>query len=325
MDETIIQALCKYLEIQPEQVFKNRIPLDLSFVFQLQDRIRNKRELFYDKNVVSIKMTLYRLAKQSKIVEALIEAAENGKEKDRIEYFTQIGTGNYNEKTAKLYTDLSIMTANADIGMEANRVLQNLSMGSFVEETAHLLVAPRCLQNKVIAMIDKEIEQVQNGNLAYVGLKLNSLTDKKIIDKIIETSKAGVKIDMIIRGICFLIPGVEGETENIRIVSIVGRFLEHSRIYIFGTTGREKVYIASADFMTRNTLRRVEVAIPVYDETIKNRLLAMFGFMLRDNQKARWEDARGEYNIDYNDEEPLNVQEFFYEEAYQAVEKKSGK
>lgn len=422
MDETIIQSLCKYLEIESNQVFKNKIPLDLSFVFQLQDALRGNKELFYDKripqkcadlnekksimkqirkrdhmlsfpyeriepflqllqeaanddNVVSIKMTLYRLAKQSKIVEALIEAAENGKEVvvlvelkarfdegnniewsrtleeagcrviygldgykvhsklclitrkegDKIEYFTQVGTGNYNEKTAKLYTDLSIMTGNADIGLEASRVLQNLSMGSFVEETNHLLVAPKCLQNKVLAMIEEEIAHARNQEASYIGLKLNSLTDKKIIDKLIEASKAGVKIDMVIRGICCLVPGVEGETDNIKVISIVGRFLEHSRIYIFGSTEREKVYIASADFMTRNTLRRVEVAIPVYDEKIKQRLLIMFGLMVHDNQKARHENSEGEYKIEYNKEEPINVQEYFYEEAYKGVEKKSGK
>ena len=151
-----------------------------------------------------------------------------------MEYITQIGTGNYNEKTSRLYTDLSLMTANVDIGLEASAVFQALSKGEVVEKSDKLLVAPKCLQNRVLDMIDEEIRLAQSGEEAYIGLKLNSLTDKKIIDKLIEASCAGVKIDMIIRGIACLIPGVEGSTENIRIISIVGRFLEHSRIYIFG-------------------------------------------------------------------------------------------
>ena len=256
-----------------------------------------------DKDVVSIKMTLYRVAKQSKVVEALIEAAENGKEvvvlvelrarfdeenniewsrrlenagcqviygldgykvhsklclitrktDKQIEYITQIGTGNYNEKTSRLYTDLSLMTSNVDIGIEASNVFQALAKGEVIEKSEHLLVAPKCLQNKVLEMLDEEIARAKNGEEAYAGFKLNSLTDKKIIDKLIEASSAGVKIDMIIRGICCLIPGIEGKTDNIRIISIVGRFLEHSRIYIFGSGDRRKYYIASADFMTRNT------------------------------------------------------------------------
>src|SRR5699024_10791808 len=236
-----------------------------------------------DDSVISIKMTLYRLAKQSKIVEALCEAAENGKEvvvlvelrarfdeennirwsrmlekagcqiiyglegfkvhsklclitkkgKDGIEYITQIGTGNYNEKTARLYTDLSLMTADEQIGMDAARVFQALTKGETVEESDHLLVAPKCLQNRIIDMIEEDIEHKLNGEDVYIGLNLDSLTDKRIIDKIADASQAGVPIDMIIRGISCLIPGVKGQTENIRIISIVGRFLEHSRIYIF--------------------------------------------------------------------------------------------
>ena len=168
------------------------------------------------------------------------------------------------KKPSRLYTDLSLMTSNVEIGLEASNVFQALSKGEVVEHTRHLLVAPKCLQNKVLDMLDEEIAHARNGEEAYAGFKLNSLTDKKIIDKLIEASESGVKIDMIIRGICCLIPGVEGKTENIRIISIVGRFLEHSRIYIFGSKERRKYYIASADFMTRNTVRRVEVAAPVY-------------------------------------------------------------
>ena len=208
------------------------------------------------------------------------------------------------------------MTANVDIAMEAAEVFQALSMGETVESVDHLLVAPHCLQNKVIHMIDREIEHAKIGEPAYIGLKMNSLSDKKIMEKLIEASKAGVKIDMIVRGICCLIPGVKGETENIQVRSIVGRYLEHSRIYIFGTQGREKVYIASADFMTRNTVRRVEVAAPVYDPEIKMQLIEMFITMLSDNVKAREEDNKGNYKIPKNQDTPLNSQEFFYEQAY---------
>ena len=322
-----------------------------------------------DPDVISIKMTLYRVAKQSKVVEALIEAAENGKEvvvlvelrarfdeenniewsrrledagcqviygldgykvhsklclitrknAGQVEYITQIGTGNYNEKTSRLYTDLSLMTSNVEIGLEASNVFQALSKGEVIEHTRHLLVAPKCLQNKVLDMLDEEIAHARNGEEAYAGFKLNSLTDKKIIDKLIEASEAGVKIDMIIRGICCLIPGVEGKTENIRIISIVGRFLEHSRIYIFGSKERRKYYIASADFMTRNTVRRVEVAAPVYNDKLKTKLQEMFDVMLSDNQKARKLEADGNYHRVSNDLTPVNAQEYFYAEAYHEI------
>lgn len=388
IDKKGIAVLCEYLELDESHVFISSTPLDLSFVFQIQDLLRKHTELYFpkrtpqrsdqfqdgksiieqireedkllsypyesirpflhllteaaeDPDVISIKMTLYRVAKQSKVVEALIEAAENGKEVvvlvelrarfdeennigwsrlledagcqviygldgykvhsklclitrkngGQVEYITQIGTGNYNEKTSRLYTDLSLMTANVEIGLEASNVFQALSKGEVVEHSEHLLVAPKCLQNKVLAMLDEEIAHARNGEEAYAGFKLNSLTDKKIIDKLIEASEAGVKIDMVVRGICCLIPGVEGKTENIRIISIVGRFLEHSRIYIFGNSKRRKYYIASADFMTRNTVRRVEVAAPVYDERLQNKLQDMFDIMLADNQKARYLDA----------------------------------
>lgn len=329
------------------------------------------REAAEDEDVVSIKMTLYRVAKQSQIAAALIEAADNGKEvtilmelkarfdeenniqwsrrledagcrviygldgykvhsklclitrktKGGIRCITQIGTGNYNEKTSRLYTDLSLMTADESIAEDAANVFQALSMGETVQESEHLLVAPNCLQNRILDMIDKEIEHAKAGEDAYIGLKMNSLTDKKIMEKLIEASCAGVKIDMIVRGICCLIPGVKGKTENITVRSIVGRFLEHSRIYIFGAKGREKVYIASADFMTRNTLRRVEVAAPVYDSDLKLQIIEMFITMLSDNQKAKEEDSEGNYKRPKNQDTPLNSQEFFYQQAYdQAME-----
>lgn len=325
-----------------------------------------------DPDVISIKMTLYRMARQSKVVEYMIEAAENGKEvfvlvelkarfdeenniewsrlledagcrviygldgykvhsklclitkrsEDRIEYYTQVGTGNYNEKTSRLYTDLSFMTSNVQIGMEAARIFQALAMGQTPDELKHLLAAPNCLQNRVIEMIDGQIELAKSGQPSYIGLKMNSLTDKKIMDKLVEASQAGVKIDMIIRGICCLIPGVQGYTENISVRSIVGRFLEHSRIYIFGVKENAHVYIASADFMTRNTLRRVEVAAPIENEKLKKLLLDMFDVMLRDNQKARVELPDTTYAmasaLELQNDPPLNAQEYFYDKAYDA-------
>ena len=326
-----------------------------------------------DPDVISIKMTLYRMARQSKVVEYLIEAAENGKEvfvlvelkarfdeenniewsrlledagcrviygldgykvhsklclitkrsEDRIEYYTQVGTGNYNEKTSRLYTDLSFMTSNVQIGMEAARIFQALAMGQTPDELKHLLAAPNCLQNRVIEMIDGQIELAKSGQPSYIGLKMNSLTDKKIIDKLVEASQAGVKIDMVIRGICCLIPGVQGYTENISVRSIVGRFLEHSRIYIFGVKENARVYIASADFMTRNTLRRVEVAAPIENEKLKKLLLDMFDVMLHDNQKARVELPDTTYAmasaLELQNDPPLNAQEYFYAEAYHEI------
>lgn len=211
------------------------------------------------------------------------------------------------------------MTSRVEIGLEAADVFQALDKGETVKETRHLLVAPNCLQNKVLTMIEEEIHHAKAGEEAYIGLKMNSLTDKKIIDKLIRASEAGVKIDMVIRGINCLIPQVPGRTDNIRVISIVGRFLEHSRIYIFGYGARKKIYIASADFMTRNTVRRVEVATPIYDQEIAQRLEEMFITMLSDNQKAREEDGEGKYHLVYRQEDtPLNSQEFFYEDAYQA-------
>lgn len=347
----------------------------LSYPYEsMRPFINMLREAAEDDDVVSIKMTLYRVAKQSQIAAALIEAADNGKEvtilmelkarfdeennirwsrrledagcrviygldgykvhsklclitrktKKGISCITQIGTGNYNEKTSRLYTDLSLMTADDSIAEEAANVFQALSMGETLQESEHLLVAPNCLQNRVLDMIDEEIAHAKAGEDAYIGLKMNSLTDKKIMEKLIEASCAGVKIDMIIRGICCLIPGVKGKTENITVRSIVGRFLEHSRIYIFGSKGREKVYIASADFMTRNTLRRVEVAAPVYDPDLKMQIIEMFITMLSDNQKAKEEDSEGNYSRPKDQDTPLNSQEFFYQQAYdQAVERRN--
>ena len=198
------------------------------------------------------------------------------------------------------------ITRNADIDADA----------LYDEDLDYLLVAPKCLQNKVLAMIDEEIEHAKAGEQAYIGLKMNSLTDKRIMNKLVEASCAGVHIDMVVRGICCLIPGVKGQTENIHIISIVGRFLEHSRIYIFGTQERAKIYISSADFMTRNTLRRVEVAAPIEDPDIRMQIQEMFVTMLSDNRKARTMNNKGNYKIEPSDNAPLNSQEVFLEQAY---------
>ena len=419
LDETIVERFCEVLGLKESQVFRMDSPMDLSFLFRIQDELRSHPELFYerrvpqnspafdrtqpilpqilqkdkllsypyesikpfltmlheaamDPKVVSIKMTLYRLAKDSKVVEALVEAAENGKQVDvlvelkarfdeenniewsrrledagchviygldglkvhsklclitrkeegQIEYITQVGTGNYNEKTSRLYTDLSLMTADQTIGQDAAAVFQALSLGETVDHVDDLMVAPKCLQNKVLALMDREIQEAKEGREGYIGIKINSLTDKRIIDKLIEASEAGVQIEMVIRGINCILSGIEGKTDHIRVISIVGRYLEHSRIYIFGTGEREQIYIASADYMTRNTLRRVEVAVPIKDEELRDRLRRMFRIMLEDNVKARVQLPDGSYEHVRRPEgeEPLNSQEFFFEKAYEAVE-----
>ena len=195
-----------------------------------------------------------------------------------------------------------------------------LCLEQLVESTQHLLVAPKCLQNKVLAMIDGEIDKVKAGKEGYIGAKMNALTDKVIIDTLVEASQAGVKIDLIIRGICCLVPGIRGYTENIRVISIVGRYLEHSRIYIFGKGREADVYIASADFMTRNTTKRVEVAAPIWDEDIKERLLGMFNLILRDNVKAREMKPDGNYARVKSSDIQLNSQEYFFSLSYQQAE-----
>ena len=415
LDTTITDRLCQILELEPDQVFLSRSPLDLSFVSGIRDALHSRPELFYkkrspqppaavdpkrrmldqalehdillsypyesmkpflnmlheaavDPKVVSIKMTLYRLAKDSKVVEALVEAAENGKQVDvlvelkarfdeenniawsrlledagchviygldgykvhsklclitrkdenGIEYITQVGTGNYNEKTSRLYTDLSLITRNQEIGLDALEVFKALSMGETVEQTKCLLVAPNCLQSRVLSFIDREIGRAKEGKEAYIGIKINSLTDKKIMDKLIEASQAGVKVEMIIRGICCLQPGIEGYTENIHVISIVGRYLEHSRIYIFGAGEHADLYLSSADFMTRNTERRVEVAIPLYDPAIRTRVQELFGIMASDNVKARELCPDGIYRRVPAGDTPLNAQEALFDMAYEA-------
>lgn len=414
IDVGIISKLCELLKLDMERVYEYDTPLDVSFLFGIQDHLRSHAELFYaprhpqatpdiderrpvmeqidekdvllhypyqsirpflrmlseaahDPQVVSIRMTLYRLARDSKVVESLVEAAENGKQVDvlvelkarfdeenniewsrrleragchviygldhlkvhsklclitrkaeeGVKYITQIGTGNYNEKTSRLYTDLSYMTANRAIGEEASMIFQALTLGETVDHMQHLLVAPHCLQDKLIDMIDGEIAKVQSGGEGTIRLKLNSLTDKTLMDKLIEASCAGVKIHMIVRGICCLKGGVPGKTENIHIISIVGRFLEHSRIYIFGQGEEARYYISSADWMTRNTLRRVEVACPILDEALKARIEKIFSVLWNDNVQARDQRSDGNYTRRFpGANAALSSQNWLYEEAY---------
>ena len=336
----------------------------LSFPYEsVRPLLRLLQEAGQDPDVVSIKMTLYRVAHNSKVVEALVDAAENGKEVvalvelrarfdeennigwsrvleqagcrviygldglkvhsklllitrrrgEQVEYITQVGTGNYNEDTVRLYTDYALMTADPQIGADAAQVFNALSMGEVLEESKKLMVAPACLRTKILAYIDGEMARAGAGEPAYLGFKLNGLTDRQLIDKLIEASQAGVKIDLIVRGVCCLTGGVPGLTDNIRVVSIVGRYLEHARIYIFGEGERRKVYLSSADFMTRNTTRRVEVAAPVDDPALRAHLEQMFADELRDTAKGRLQQPDGSYIR--AEGEPFNSQEHFCDQA----------
>ena len=411
-----VSKLCELLKLDSARVYEYDAPLDMSFLFGIQDHLRSHAELFYaprhpqaspdlderkpildqiaqkdvllhypyqsirpfltmlsqaahDPDVVSIRMTLYRLARDSKVVESLVEAAENGKQvdvlvelkarfdeenniewsrrleragchviygiehlkvhsklclitrktEDGIQYITQIGTGNYNEKTSRLYTDLSYMTARREIGEEALMVFQALLRGETVDHVQHLLVAPHCLQNKLLDLIDGEMAK---GSKGHIRLKMNSLTDKTLMKKLVEASQAGVKIDMIVRGINCLRSGIPGVTDNIRIISVVGRFLEHSRLFIFGDGEEAKYYIASADWMTRNTLRRVEVACPILADNAKKRLENMFRVIWQDNVQAREQMADGRYVRRYpGTATPLSSQNWLYDEAYRMAGK----
>ncbi|MBR4457625.1 MAG: polyphosphate kinase 1 [Clostridia bacterium] len=324
-----------------------------------------------DRYVTSICMTLYRLAPHSKVVEALAEAAENGKRvdvlvelkarfdeenniewsrrleeagchviygvehlkvhsklclikretPDGIRYITQIGTGNYNEKTSRLYTDLSYLTARPEIGLEAERVFEALLRAETVHETEYLLVAPNCLQNKLLAMIDEQIARVRQGLKGHIRVKINSMSDKALMNRLIEAGQAGVQVEMIIRGINCLRSSIPGRTNNIRIISVVGQYLEHSRIYIFGDGAEAKYYIGSADWMTRNTLRRVEIACPIVDPSLTDRLETIFRVMWEDNCSVREQGADGLYRRRYpGTEKPLRCQRWLMENAVREAE-----
>lgn len=313
------------------------------------------KEAANDPSVISIKITIYRLASKAKLVDYLCTAAENGKdvtvlielrarfdeqnnidwserleeagctiiygfpdykvhskiclitkrEHNTIRYLTQIGTGNYNEKTASMYTDLSLLTANQSIGHDANEFFKNMMIGNLNGNYDHLLVAPVCLKSTLLSLIDQEMTKGADGRIL---LKLNSVTDVDLMQKLRDASRAGVKITMIVRGICCLLPGVPEETENIRVISIVGRYLEHSRIYSFGTGKEERLYIASADFMTRNTERRVEVACPIYDNMVKEKVHHILDICLSDNIRARELTSDGSYRHIISDAAPMDCQ-----------------
>lgn len=324
------------------------------------------KEAAWDKNVVSIKITIYRLADNSKVVDYLVQAAENGKEvlvlmelrarfdesnnirmaerlenagctviygfenykvhskiclityrsHGQIRTITQIGTGNYNEKTSRQYTDLSLMTGDPVIGQDAIAFFQNMQISNLNGAYRKLLTSPQQLKTAVMEKIDRQIQRAKDGKPARIMLKMNSVTDLELIEKLQQASQAGVPVTMVVRGICCLLPGIEGQTENIRIYSIVGRFLEHSRIYIFGPDEDMEMYISSADFMTRNTERRVEIAAPVTDSALRRRVMTYFDSLLKDNQKRRELKSDGRYlPIDLEDNSPYDSQAVCIREA----------
>ena len=421
-----LDYICRKLKLKNDRVFSSHIPLDLSYLYQLQELdpdpqlhfaprlpvksasliesrsvfsqvkakdillaypfesmtasfIRLLEESAQDPKVVSIKITLYRLARNSKVISALCTAAENGKEvlvmielrarfdeANNIEwskilqkagvkviygpkeykahsklllitrkaqgggydYVTQVGTGNYNEKTSRIYTDLMLLTADRTIAADASKVFDSLVAGSFVPDPAKLLVSPLALRPQILAMIDDQIAIAKNGGDGYVAAKINSLNDGTIIRKLVEASQAGVKIELVVRGICCIIAGVPGYTENITVRSIVGRFLEHSRIFIFGAEGvSQKIYIGSADFMSRNTVRRVEVAAPVEDEKLKKQIREMFAILMADNVKARVMLPDGSYvHVEPAEgEERINAQEVLFDKAAERLHEKQVK
>lgn len=323
------------------------------------------KEASVDPNVMTIKITIYRLAKKARLVEYLCAAAENGKDvtvlielrarfdeqnnidwsermeeagcrviygfesykvhskiclityrsRNEIQYITQIGSGNYNEKTAAMYTDLSLMTANPAIGKDAVEFFKNMSIGNLDGTYEHLIVAPTSLKQKVLYLIDEEIRKGSGGR---VIMKMNSLTDVDYISKICEASRAGVRVDLIVRGICCILPGVPGCTENVRVMSIVGRYLEHARIFSFGTGASQKIYIGSADMMTRNTEKRVEVACPILDDNIRRQINHYLKVMLSDNVKARVLQSDGSYVRKKAADSQVDSQAAFMEEAIHA-------
>lgn len=319
----------------------------LSFPYESMDPlIRLLDEASNDPDVISIKITLYRIAKESEIAKALIRASENGKDvivlmelrarfdednnilwssrlekagcnvvygfenhkthskvclitrvdkNEEISYISQIATGNYNEKTAKLYTDFSLMTANRQIGTDAKEIFDNILIGNLDGDYKHLLVSPKSMQEGLDKLIDEQIKAQKKDGNGYIRLKMNSISDRKLIDKLSHASKKNVKIDMMVRGITCLLPGIKERTENIEIYQIVGRFLEHHRIYQFGKGEDAKVYISSADFMTRNIRNRMEVAVPIYDPAIKKRIIDFLDLMFADDVKIRRLRPDGDY------------------------------
>lgn len=347
-----------------EQVKKKDVLL--SFPYESMDPfLQLIREAASDPDVMTIKITIYRLAKKARLVEYLCAAAENGKEvtalielrarfdeqnnidwsermeeagcrvlygfedykvhsklclityrnKNEIRYITQVGTGNYNEKTAKMYTDYSLITSDQEIGEDAAIFFKNMSIGNLDGVYDHLIVSPTSLKQKVLSLMDEEIRKGEHGRIV---MKMNSLTDMDFIRKVSAASQAGVKIDLIVRGICCILPGIQGRTENLRVTSIVGRYLEHPRVFVFGAGDDAKVYIGSADMMTRNTEKRVEVACPIFDPKIRKKLMHDLNIMLADNVKARKMLSDGTYRKKVQGERTVNAQETFMKEALNA-------
>ena len=347
-----------------EQVKKKDVLL--SFPYESMDPfLQLIREAASDPDVMTIKITIYRLAKKARLVEYLCAAAENGKEvtalielrarfdeqnnidwsermeeagcrvlygfedykvhsklclityrnKNEIRYITQVGTGNYNEKTAKMYTDYSLITSDQEIGEDAAIFFKNMSIGNLDGVYDHLIVSPTSLKQKVLSLMDEEIRKGEHGRIV---MKMNSLTDMDFIRKVSAASQAGVKIDLIVRGICCILPGIKGRTENLSVTSIVGRYLEHPRVFVFGTGDDAKVYIGSADMMTRNTEKRVEVACPIFDPKIRKKLMHDLNIMLADNVKARKMLSDGTYRKKVQGERTVNAQETFMKEALNA-------
>ena len=363
IDEPFTPQLSRYLtdgKVIPQVKKKDIL---LSYPYESMDPfLRMIKEAAYDPTVLTIRITIYRLAKKARLVEYLCAAAENGKEvtvlielrarfdeqnnidwserleeagcrviygfegykvhskiclityrnRNNIEYITQVGTGNYNEKTATMYTDVSLITADKGIGEDAAVFFKNMSIGNLNGSYQHIIVSPTSLKPKVLSLMDEEIKKGTNGRII---MKMNSVTDVDFIQKVSEASNAGVKVDLIVRGICCILPGVKGYTENLRVTSIVGRYLEHPRIFLFGTGAEQKIYIGSADMMTRNTEKRVEVACPVYDETIRKQLTHMLKIMLTDNVKARELKSDGKYYMKEKGTSKVNSQEYFMREA----------
>ena len=331
----------------------------LSYPYQsIRPFIAMLKKAAQDPDVISIKMTLYRMARESQIVQALMEAAENGKEvvalvelrarfdeQNNIDwskqlesagctviygfedykvhskltlitkkgpqgysYITQIGTGNYNEKTNTMYTDLSLMTASEAIGLDGTVFFQNMLVGNLAGSYEHLLVSPAGIKTKLLSLIEEEMAKGPEG---YICIKANSMTEREVMDKLAEASRSGVQIQMILRGICCLRPGIPAHTENIHVTSIVGRYLEHGRIYCFGRGADAKVYISSADLMTRNLNRRVEIACPIYDPEVKEQLMWILHTQLEDNIKASSLLPDGSYVRKVNSLAPCNSQDVF--------------
>jgi len=324
-EESLLKKIAEkdYLQFTPYHTFSNIIWF--------------LREAALDPKVKSVKITIYRLAKNSQVVNSLINAVKNGKkvtvqielqarfdEESNIRYAEQlkaegvklifgvrglkvhskicviereegkgikrygfISTGNFNESTAKVYTDYTLFTANQDILKEVNKVFNFFETNYNIQKYKHLIVSPHYTKKILKQLIEEEIKNAKAGKEAYIKLKMNNITSYKMIDKLYEASRAGVKIQMIVRGICCLVPGIEGMSENIEVISIVDKFLEHPRLFIFGNNGNPKVYISSADWMTRNISFRVEVGCPIYDEAIKQELIDTFEISWADNVKAR--------------------------------------